>query len=289
MTPEERDDADEDGAGALRDEDDDDAGSDGAHLSLTVAANPGLAASRSRAAWIPARCASRRPFGADPLPAFPLDEGFGESFEDRCCRPCEIGGRMDGRVIFLLGGAWGAGPDAGDDVDAASMRRTSLAPNVAGVFAGVLSPSPVKVTINDDEGSAAAVPSICAFSCASLLRLFRRRSLAAFLALFLAFSILLCFLPEGESTDETETGTEADGKTASSPPEARATGAAPVKASDGAVVGSFFPLLLFRPPAASGAFFEEEGSPVSDAVAGTERAPIAFELEAESGTSFGAA
>ena len=195
---------------------------------------------------------------------------------------------MDGRVIFLLGGAWGAGPDA-DDVDAASMRRTSLAPKVAGVFAGVLSPSPVKVTINDDEGSAAAVPSICAFSCASLLRLFRRRSLAAFLALFLAFSILLCFLPEGESTDGIEAGPEADGKTASSPPETRATGTAPVKASGGAVVGSFFPLLLFRPPAASGFFFEEEGSPVSDAVAGTERAPIALELEAESGTSFGAA
>ena len=54
MTPEGRDDADDDGAGALRGEDDDDAGSDGAHLSLTVAANPGLAASRSRAAWIPA-------------------------------------------------------------------------------------------------------------------------------------------------------------------------------------------------------------------------------------------
>ena len=173
MTPEERDGADDDGAGALRDVDDDDAGSDGAHLSLTVAANPGLAASRSRAAWIPASCASRRPFGADPLPAFPFKEGFGESFEDRCCRPCETGGWMDGRAIFLLGGAWGAGPDA-DDVDAASMRRTSLAPKVAGVFAGVLSPSPVKVTINDDEGSAAAVPSICAFSCASLLRLFRR-------------------------------------------------------------------------------------------------------------------
>ena len=122
---------------------------------------------------------------------------------------------MDGRAIFLLGGAWGVGPDA-DDVDAASMRRTSLAPKVAGVFAGVLSPSPVKVTINDDEGSAAAVPSIRAFSCASLLRLFRRRSLAAFLALFLAFSILLSRLPEGGSADETEDCNEADGRTASS-------------------------------------------------------------------------
>ena len=194
---------------------------------------------------------------------------------------------MDGRAIFLLGGAWGAGPDA-DDVDAASMRRTSLAPKVAGVFAGVLSPSPVKVTINDDEGSAAAVPSICAFSCASLLRLFRRRSLAAFLALFFAFSILLSRLPEGGSADGTEAGTEADGKTASSPPETRATGAAPGKASGGAVVDSLFPLLLFRPPAASGVFSKEEGSPVSDAVAGIERAPAAFKLEAESGASLGA-
>ena len=89
MTPEGRDDADDDGAGALRDEDDDDAGSDGAHLSLTTAANLGLAASRSFAASIPAICASRRPFGTDPRLAFPLAEGFDSTFEDRCCRPCD--------------------------------------------------------------------------------------------------------------------------------------------------------------------------------------------------------
>ena len=89
MTPEGRDDADDDGADALRDDDDDDdAGSDGAHLSLTSAASPGFAASRAFAASIPAICASRRPFGADPRLAFPLAEGFDGTFEDRCCRPC---------------------------------------------------------------------------------------------------------------------------------------------------------------------------------------------------------
>ena len=94
------------GVEALRDDDDDeDAGSDGAHLSATFAANPGLAASRSRAAWIPALCASHRPFGADPRLVFPLDEGFDETLEDRCCRPCERGARMDGCVVFLLGGS----------------------------------------------------------------------------------------------------------------------------------------------------------------------------------------
>ena len=196
---------------------------------------------------------------------------------------------MDGSAIFFLGRAWGAGPDVPDDADAASMRRTSLAPNDVGVLIGVLSPSPVKVTMRDDEGSAAAVSSICAFSCASLFRLFRRRTLAGFLALFFAFSILLSRLPKGGSADETEAGNEADGKTASSPPEARETGAAPGKASGGAVVDSLFPLLLFWPPAASGVFFKEEDSPVSDAVAGTERTPTAFELEAESEASFGVA
>ena len=89
MTPEGRDDADDDdGADALRDDDEDDAGSDDAHLSLTVAANPGLAASRSRAASIPAFCASRRPFGADPRLVFPLDEGCDGVLRDRRCRPC---------------------------------------------------------------------------------------------------------------------------------------------------------------------------------------------------------
>ena len=54
MTPERRDGAEDNGVDVLLEDDDDDAGSDDAHLSLTVAANPGLAASRSRAASIPA-------------------------------------------------------------------------------------------------------------------------------------------------------------------------------------------------------------------------------------------
>ena len=106
MTPERRDGADDDGVDALlEDDDDDDAGIDGAHLSRTSAAKPGLAASRARAASIPAICASRRPFGAGPRLVFPLDEGFDETLEDRCCRPCERGARMDGCVVFLLGGS----------------------------------------------------------------------------------------------------------------------------------------------------------------------------------------
>ena len=92
MTPDGRDGAacEEDAAlpTGTDDDDDDDAGIDDAHLSRTSAAKPGLAASRARAASIPAICASRRPFGAGPRLVFPLDEGFDEAFEDRCCRPC---------------------------------------------------------------------------------------------------------------------------------------------------------------------------------------------------------
>ena len=106
MTPEGRDDADDDGADARRDDDDDDdAGSDGPHLSLTSAASPGFAASRAFAASIPAICASRRPFGADPLPLLPLDEGFEGTLESRCCRPCWKRDSTAGRVILLFDGA----------------------------------------------------------------------------------------------------------------------------------------------------------------------------------------
>ena len=82
MTPERRDDAVDD---------DDDAGNDGAHLSATFAPSPGLAASCSRAASIPALCASHSPFGTHPLLAFPLDEGFDQVFEDQSCCPCDLG------------------------------------------------------------------------------------------------------------------------------------------------------------------------------------------------------
>ena len=76
MMPDKRDVAALAGAAVLRDDDDDDAGNDSAHLFATFTANPGLAASRSRAASIRALCASRRPFGADSRLIFPLDEGF---------------------------------------------------------------------------------------------------------------------------------------------------------------------------------------------------------------------
>ena len=287
MTPERRDGAEDNGVDALLEDDDDDAGSDGAHLSLTVAAKPGLAASRSRAASIPAICASRRPFGAGPRLVFPLDEGFDGALEDRCCRPCWGGAGMDGRAIFLLGAAGGVGPD---DVDAASVRRTSLAPNDVGVFAGVLSSSPVKVMMRDEdeEASAAAVPLACAFSSASLFLFLRRRSLAAFLALFLAFSILLCHLPEGTSAEGLEEDAKAGDAAASSSLAKGGTVSALGKASGGAVVNSPVPFLLFQPLAASGFFFACEEFPVLDAVTGVKRAPIAVDFEAEVGIFPGA-
>ena len=156
----------------------------------------------------------------------------------------------------------------------------SLALNDAGVFVGVLSPSPMKVTMRDVEGFAAAVSFICAFSSASLFLFLRRQSLAAFLALFLAFSILLCRLPKGTSADGSETDAKADDEAASSPPVNGGTGSALGKASDGAAVDSLFPLLFWL-FAVSRSFFEVEEFPVSDAVAGVERAPIAVELEVE--------
>ena len=181
------------------------------------------------------------------------------------------------------------GPDACGDVDAASMRRTSLAPNDAGVFVGVLSSSPVTVTMRDIEESAAAVSSVCAFCNASLFLLLRRRSLAAFLALFFAFSILLCLLPEGRSAEGTAEGAETDGEAAASPLARDGTGLALGKTSGGAVVDSPFLLLLLRPLAASGSFLVTEAFPVSDAVAGVERTLVAAELEADERTSPGVA
>ena len=182
-------------------------------------------------------------------------------------------------MIFLLGAAGGVGPD--EDA-AASVSLTSLAPNVD-VFDGVLSPSPVKVTTREVEASAAAASPACAFSNASLFLFLRRRSLADFLALFLAFSILLCFLSERRSAEGTEEDVGVDEEAASSPPGTDGMGPALGEASDGAADDSSFPLLLFRPLAASGLFFASEELPVSDAVAGIERTLAAFDPEAEVG------
>ena len=107
MTPDGRDDAacEDDAALPTGTDDDDGDDRDAAHLSATFAAAPGFAASRSRAASIPAICASRRPFGADPLPLLPLDEGFEGTLESRCCRPCWKRDSTAGRVILLFDGA----------------------------------------------------------------------------------------------------------------------------------------------------------------------------------------
>ena len=137
------------------------------------------------------------------------------------------------------------GPDAPDDPDAASMRRMSLAPKDAGALVGVFSSPPVKVTMRAEDGGAAADSFVCAFSNASLFLFLHRRSLAAFLALFLAFSILLCRLPEGMSASEGETDAKTEEATAASLSAGARTGVALGKASDGAAVDSFFLLLLF--------------------------------------------
>ena len=66
-------------------------------------------------------------------------------------------------------------------------------------------------------------------------------------------------------------------------------GAALVEASSGVAIGAFFLLLLFCPPTASGSFSLEREVPVSDAVAGIERAPADEVSEAELGAFVGAA
>ena len=182
-------------------------------------------------------------------------------------------------MILLLGAAGGVGPD---EDDAASVSRTSLAPNVD-VFDGVLSSSPVNVTTREVEAAAAAACPACAFSSASLFLFLRRRSLADFLALFLAFSILFCLLSERISAEGVEGDAEADKGAASSSPGTDGIGPALGEASDGAANDSPFPFLLFRPLAASGFFFAREESPVSDAVTGVERTPVVFGPEAEVG------
>ena len=173
------------------------------------------------------------------------------------------------------------GPDAPDGTDAASVSRTSLAPNDAGALSGVLSSPPVKVTMSEEDDGAAAGSSACAFSSASLFLFLRRRSLAAFLALFRAFSILFCLLPEGRSASADGEVAQADDETAVPAPAVERTGRSPGKASDGASVDSFFPLLLFCPPAASGFFFSREEVPVSCAVAGDERTRAEDGMEVE--------
>ena len=79
---------------------------------------------------------------------------------------------------------------------AASRSLTSLAPNVAGKLDGCRPSSPVNVTTSEDAGGAAE-SFRRAFSSASLFLLLRRRSVAVFLALSLAFSILFSRLPKG--------------------------------------------------------------------------------------------
>ena len=191
-------------------------------------------------------------------------------------------------MFLFFGGFWGVGPDAADEADAASMRRTSLAPNDAGALVGVLSSPPVSVTMSDVDEVAAAAPSACAFSSDSLFLFLRRRSLAAFLALFLAFSILFCLLSDRTSAEVIESGAKASDEAAPSPPADGRAGPALGEASDGAAFGSLFPLLLFRPLAASGFLSETERIPVSDAVSGIERTPATIKLEPEDRASSGA-
>ena len=139
--------------------------------------------------------------------------------------------------------------------------------------------------MREEDGGAAAGLLACAFSSASLFLFLRRRSLADFLALFRAFSILLCFLSDRMSAEGVEEAAIADEAVAMLSLEGVRTGRTPVKASDGVDFDSFFPLLFLCLLAAS-----EPSSPrgvrlVSCAVASDERTRVEEREEMEPGVS----
>ena len=127
--------------------------------------------------------------------------------------------------------------------------------------------------MRDGDDDAAAASFVCAFSSASLFLFLRRRMLADFLALCLAFSILICRLSERVSAALDEAGATEDDEAVTSSTKGFRTECALVEASGVAIGVSFFLLLLFRLPAASGSRPPEGPVSVSIAVAGDERAP----------------
>ena len=143
--------------------------------------------------------------------------------------------------------------------------------------------------MREEDGGAAAGLSACAFSSDSLFLFLRRRSLADFLALFRAFSILLCFLSDRTSAEGVEETATADEATAMSSPEGVRAGRTLVEASGGVDFGPLFPLFFLCPAAASEPSSPEGVGPVSCAVAGDERARTDEEEDEAPGTSVDAA